>query len=204
MNIYKLLIAVFVCMLFKSCTSTRLTSNWHDPKKTITINTLKKVLVVAIFKNEASNRTAEDQMAAYLNGKGVVAYNYLNDKIDKKSTVDVRNKIRVDGFDGAITMRLIDVDKEKVYTPSSRNIYPDYYRTFDRYYYRGWNNYNSPGYFTTTKTFVIEVIVFSIKEDSVIWVGVTKTTNPNGVEQLISEVAEIVYSKMKKQRFINE
>jgi hypothetical protein len=94
-----------------SCSSTQLASSWRDPDKTIVINNLNKVLVVALFRNETNRRKAEDQMVTYLNGRGVVSYDYLDAGISAKNEDAIRDKIRGDGFDGAITMRLVDVDK---------------------------------------------------------------------------------------------
>ncbi|WP_395047691.1 hypothetical protein [Flavobacterium sp.] len=56
-------------------------------------------------------------MVVYLEGKGVQSYNYFKSNFNKKNEEAIRAKIKKDGFDGAVKMRLIDVDKEKIYTP---------------------------------------------------------------------------------------
>ena len=95
-------------VLLNSCiNSTQITKSWHEPSKHINIDKLNKVLVVAMFKNKISSRLAEDQMASYLGNKGVVSYNYLDSDFNKRNVEAIREKIRDDGFDGAITMRLI-------------------------------------------------------------------------------------------------
>lgn len=200
----KLLLTTIILslLLLYSCTSTKVVSSWCEPEKEVTIANLSKVLVVAMFRNETSNRKAEDQMVGYLKGKGVVSYNYLNENFDKKDEVAIREMIKKDGFDGAVTMRLVDVEKEKIYTPGEINYYPSYYRTFSGYYY-SWLNYKkTPGYYTTTKTFTVETNVYSIKMDKIIWSGLTQTTDPNGVKNLTAEVAKVVYKKMLKESFI--
>jgi hypothetical protein len=141
-------------------------------------------------------------MTAHLNGKGVASYNYLNAAFNRKNAEVIRHKIKTDGFDGAITMRLIDVDKEKVYISGRINTYPMYYQNFESYYFKSWSIYNSPGYYTTTKVYTIEVNIFSIKDDKIIWAGVTKSTNPDGIEELTNEVVHAVYKKMLKEGFL--
>lgn len=187
-----------------SCTSTRITSSWREPDKQVAVNKLNKVLVVALFKDETSRHKAEDQMAGYLNGKGIVSYNYLKESFDKKNEDALREKIKKDGFDGAVTMRLVDVDKEENYTRGNISSYPAYYRNFSGYYYRSWSYYSTPGYYTTTKTYTIETNVYSIKEDKIIWSGLTETTNPDGVKKLTEEVAQVVYKKMVEEGFISK
>ncbi|MBC7935583.1 MAG: hypothetical protein H7Y86_09565 [Rhizobacter sp.] len=187
-----------------SCTSTKITSSWREPDKAVAISTLTKVLVVALFKNETSRHKAEDQMATYLNGKGIVSYNYLKEHLDNKNEDGLREKIKAAGFDGAVTMRLVDVDQERIYTPDNRSFYPSYYRNFSGYYYRSSSYFSNPGYYSTTKTYVIETNVYSIKEDKIIWSALTKTTDPAGVDKMMEEVTKVVYNKMLKEGFVNK
>jgi malate synthase len=187
-----------------SCTSTKITSSWREPDKAVAVSTLNKVLVVALFKDETSRHKAEDQMAGYLNGKGVVSYNYLKESFDKKNEDALREKIKKDGFDGAVTMRLVDVDKEKIYTPGNTSLYPSYYRNFSGYYYRSYSFFSDPGYYSTTKTYTVETNVYSIKEDKIIWSALTKTSDPDGLQKMTEEVTKVVYKKMVKEGFISK
>ncbi len=195
------IIMCMLCVSMASCTTTKITSSWREPDKTIHFSELNKVLVVAIFGNETNRRRAEDQMVAYMHGKGVVSYFYLNDAFNKRDVEGIRQKIRVDGYDGAVTMRLVDVEKEKVYSPGTTT-YPADYRNFSGYYYRNW--FYPPGYYTETKVYTIETNVYSIKEDRIIWSGLTQTTDPDGVKKLTEEVASVVYKKMVAEGFIRE
>jgi hypothetical protein len=160
--------------------------------------------VVALLKDETGRRKAEDEMAVYLNGKGVVSYNYLDNSISSKNEDAIIEKIKADGFDGAVTMRLIDVDKEQVYTPGNISSYPIYYRRFSGYYYRNWPYYSTPGYYSTTKNYTFETNVYSIKEDKIIWTGLTKTTDPEGVDKMTQEIVKVVYKRMIKEGFISK
>ena len=195
---------IILIVLVSGCSSTQITSSWREADKTVIVEKLNKVLVVALFKDETSRHRAEDQMAGYLNGKGIASYNYLDASFNKANEELLRTKIKTDGFDGAVTMRLVDVEKEKTYTPGNMSLYPQYYRNFSGYYYRSWSNYSSPGYYSTTKVYTIETNVYSIKEDKIIWSGLTETTNPDGVKKITEEVAHAVYKKMLKEGFISK
>lgn len=196
-------ITLAYCMvLFASCSSTYIVSSWKEPDKQVYMAKLNKVLVVALFNNETNSHRAEDQMAAYLNGKGVVSYNYLGSNVHKKNEDALRDKIRADGFDGAVTMRLVDVDKETTYVPGNMYSYPAYNRTFSGYYYRNWPFFMDGGYYANTKTYTIETNVYSIKEDKIIWTGLTKTSNPRGVDKMTNDVAKVLYKRMVKEGFV--
>lgn len=191
-------------MLFISCTSTKITSSWRAPEKHLHSGEWKKILVVSLLKSETNRRKVEDEMVKYLKGKGVASYTYLDDNFNTKNEEELRKKIKTDGFDGAITMRLIDVDKEKVYIPEERNLYPNYYNNFSQYYNRSFRNYNTPEYYVVTKTFIIETIVYSIEDDKIIWSGITETFNPNSVKNTTKEIAQVVYKKMVDEGFIQK
>ena len=192
-----------ICVIATSCSSTKITSSWSDPNNKVELNKLNKVLAVALLKNEANNRKAEDQMVEKLDGKGIVSYSYLNANFNKKNENAIRDKIRNDGFDGVITMRLLDVDKERTYTPGNLSSYPVEYRTFSGYYYRTWNAYSTPGYYSTTKTYTIEINFFSINEDKIIWTGLTQTTDPDGVNKMTGDIVRKVFRKMKEDGVIS-
>jgi len=197
-------IIIIASMVIASCTTTHITSSWKEPGKQVSINKLNKVLVLALFRDETNRRKAEDEMVTYLNGKGVVSYSYLDDNLNKKDEEAIRTQIKADGFDGAVTMRLVDVDKDKVYTPGNITTYPTYYRNFSGYYSRNWRYYSTPGYYSTTKTFTVETNVYSIKEDKIIWTGITKTTDPEGVQKMTEEIVKVVYKKMIQEGFISK
>ncbi len=198
------LLACLCGISLMSCTTTRITSSWREPDKTVVIDKLNKVLVVAMLKNETSRHKAEDQMVKYLQGKGVVSYNYLNQSINEKDEKQIIEKIKADHFDGAVIMRLVDVDKEVNYMPGVISSYPIYYRSFGGYYRRSWMYYSSPNRYFTTRTYTIEVNIYSIKEDRIIWAGLTKTTNPEGVDKMVAEIAKVVYDKMLEEGFISK
>jgi hypothetical protein len=199
-----LAIYIFGIIGISSCSSTKLTSIWREPNKEVSLKKLNKVLVVALFQNETSRRKAEDQMVSYFYGKGVASYDYLDKSISEKNEDAIREKIKNDGFDGAVTMRLLDVDKEDVYSRGNISRYPSYYNSFSSYYFRNWGYYSNPGYYATTKTYTVETNVFSIKEDKIIWTGITKTTDPSGVDKMTEEIGKAVFNEMVKEGFISD
>lgn len=198
------LLLFFISSLSFSCTSTQITSSWKEPDKQVSVKQLDKVLVVALLRTETSRHKAEDEMVRFLNGKGVSSYSYMDIDISTRNEQAIRDKISGDGFDGAVTMRLVDVEKDISYTPGSFQSYPSYYRSFSGYYFRTWASYSTPSRFITTKTYTVETNVYSIKEDRIIWTGLTETTNPDGVDKMIREIVKVVYKQMVKEGFIQQ
>lgn len=197
-------IAFFVTVLVFafSCKSTKIASTWKEPDKQVDLTKLKKILVVAMLKNENSRHQAENEMVGFLKGKGVASYDYLKANFNKSNEEALREKIKKDGFDGAITMRLLDVERERTYTLSY--IGPNGWNpiSFPNYYYRNWPSSQGPGYFLITKTFVIEIAIFSIIEDKIIWTSETRTVNPDGVDKMTKEISKMLYKRMVKEGFL--
>ncbi len=197
-------IVIFATFLFFtfSCKSTKIASSWKEPGKQVDLKNLNKILVVAMLKNENSRHQAESEMVEFLGGKGVASYDYLKVNFNKSNEEALRDKIKKDGFDGAITMRLLDVERERNYTLSY--IGPNGWNpiSFPNYYYRSWPNNQENGYYLTTKTFVVEIAIFSIIEDKIIWTSETRTINPEGVDKMTKEISKVLYKRMVKEGFL--
>lgn len=202
MRILSKCLLLLCATLFFSCASTRIDKSWRDPDVSVDTASLKKVLVVALLKDEANRRSAEDKMASLMNGKGIVSYNLLTQNSIKESDEVWKAKLKNDGFDGALVMRLVDVDKEVNYTPGNISTYPVYYRGFHGYWRVGWNSYYTPGSYNTTQNYSIETNVYSFRSDKLIWTGLTTTSNPSKLDKMVAEVTTVVFDKMKKEGFL--
>ena len=62
--------------------------------------------------------------------------------------------------------------------------------------------YYDPGYYTTDKTYYVEVNVYSTRKDGLIWSGVTSTMNPTSRSDLFGSVINAVNKRMRKEGFL--
>lgn len=189
-----------VLVIFYSCgTTARIEKSWRDPEVKVDVSGLNKVLVVALLNSEANRRSTEDKLSELLNGKGVQSYNYLTKDITKERQESIKEKLKEEGFDGVVIMRLADVDKDVQYVPGQ---YPIYYGRFWGYYWNAWNAYYDPGYFKTTKTYTVETNVYSLRRDKLIWSGITSSVDPSNLNKLMDAVAMTVYKHMQREGFL--
>lgn len=200
-----LLIAVFA---IASCGSnTSIVSSWRDPKITVAQEHFKKVLVVALVKDEASRRTAENRIAAN-NPIFKTSYQYLNETT-KQLTQEQKLKILQDeNFDGVVTMRLVSKEKETTYVPGTYT--GMYYGGFDGIYtgmygygFGNWYGMYSPtfydpGYYQETTSYMVETNIFSLKENKLIWTGTTKSDYVNDLGQTVDAIMQAVVKEMRK------
>ncbi|TXF79016.1 hypothetical protein [Chryseobacterium sp.] len=198
------ILLVLLIIFLNSCTSTQIVSSWRAPGKQLHAGEWTKVLVLAMLRNETDRRRTEDEMVKYLDGKGIASYSYLDENFNRSDEQALRNKLKNDGFDAAVTMRLVDVDKERIFVPAQHYNYPLYYDNFGRYYYRNWPFYTTPGYYSVTTKFIIETVIYSIPDDKIIWSGITETYDPAGVVRLTDEIAGAIRQKMLQEGFIEK
>jgi hypothetical protein len=188
-----------VILLAASCSSTKIVSSWRDPDVTVNTAEINKFMVAALLKNQSVRRKVEDDMASYYPGKAVQSYKEFGEG-EMKDSDDVYNqKLKSEGFDGVVIMRLLQVNKQTHYVPGS---YPAYYMTWRGYYRIAWPAFYSPGYYTTDKTYNVEVNVYSSKRNKLIWSATTSTMNPNGNEELFAKVIKTIKDKMDKEGFL--
>lgn len=188
----KILILLTIITSMIACSpSTQLERTWTDPSVTPeTVKSMKKVLVICRLKDETTNRTAEDKLAArYKLGKAVQSYLYLQESDTNQTAVDA--KLRNDGFDGIIVMRLTGVDKSL-----------DIYSTggYGGYYYRG--------YGTTTvsenQTFNVETKLYSMESGKMLWSGTTSTYNPTSLDRSLDDIMNAIKYQFIKQGLLKE
>lgn len=197
-----LLLLLIPAAIFSCAPSTRIEKSWRDPNTSIVAGSWNKVLVVGLLKDETTRRVVEDQLTARFKGKGVPSYTYFTDKeVTEAKSSGFKDKLVTDGFDGAVVMRLINVDKETNYVPGT-SAFPSYYGGFGPYYYNSWNSFYSPGYYTTDKIYNVETNVYSFKQDKLIWTGITSTTNPGKTDKMFNEIADVVATKMRSEGFL--
>jgi len=114
-------ILVFASLIFlASCgPSTKLEKTWTDPTFTPgSVAAYKKFLVIGNLKDESTRRIAEDKVvASFKNVTAVQSYTYLQPGDTARSSVEER--LKKDGFDAVVIMRLSTVDKSTSYVPGT-------------------------------------------------------------------------------------
>ena len=159
----------------------------------------QKLLVVALLKDDYTRRVAEDKMAAEVRPRGVVSYNYLPNYTSGFDTGLISNRLKQDGFDGIVIMRLIKMNN---YASGSLGNYPSYYNTWYGYYTTTYPLYNIQGSQQANEIFNIETNVYSLNQDKLVWTGVTTAVNISDKSRMVDKVIETVKQRMKQQGYI--
>lgn len=187
-----LLLLAITGLMIACSPSTQITRSWTDPSiNPATLTPFSKILVIARIKDVTSNRIAEDKIVLQIkNSAAVQSYMYLKPDDTIKSVVDAR--LKKDGFDGLLVMKLTDVNKSVDYQPG--------------YTYGGWYGYRygSPGYLSVDQTFYVETSIYSILSDKLMWSGTTATMNPTQLDQTLDDIITAVKTELMKKGLIKQ
>jgi len=168
-----------------ACSSTQMTNTWQAPNTAGT--QLTKVAVVALAKDEAIRRMAEDDMATQLGPRTVASYHVL-EGVDLKDREAVKSKLQREGFNGVLIMRLAGVTQ--TVTPGMG---------FDPYY--DWAYGSAYGPQVDTKVHVVSSL-YSLPDSKMIWAGTSQTFDPTSIKEVLDGVSKAVAKEVQKNRLI--
>ena len=189
--------------------STKISGSWSSPDKPA--SPYKKILTTALSSNLVNRQAFEEELVATLLEDGVQATSSLTliplgSAESKEGMAKAIKTIQEAGFDGILTIALLDQTSETRYVQGSTAYAPmgygGYYGRFGGYYgYYGSMTYD-PGYYTTDKLYYIEVNLYDAKSEGLVWSSQSETTNPSNLEAFSHTFAGVVVDRMVKDGII--
>ena len=192
--------AVLALLLCACAGVPRLTDSWRDPGAKSFES--KKMLVLTLSGEESFRRVAEDEFARHLpKGSATVSYTLVaaSDANEPKKVLELA---RSQGFDSALVMRVLEVDKLPQQVPA---VYSPVYLHFTD------QNNNSAFYFPTRfdegytymeKTYRVETNLYALADDKLVWSGVAQIRDPGSVRELAADNAQAVTDELRRQGFL--
>ncbi len=189
---------IIILLVLAACAGgTKVVDSWRNPKAGPI--QFKKVVVFFFSDDLRVRRAAEDELVRQIKRtQAVVAYSLIPEA-EFKDLDKVWDRLKYRGFDGAVIMRLLGVEKEVTWVPGS---YPSHYYSFRGYYRHTRPMVYDPGYLRTDDIVRVETNVYSIAEDKLIWSGISETFNPKNSVSLVDDVARSVADDLKAKRLL--
>jgi len=175
----------------------KLLSSWKDPstKKL----SFQHVVAVAITDNGPVRRAAENEMVYIIGPKAIPSSQVIPDS-EIQDADKVKAQLESGGFDGAITMRLVDATTK---VKTARDPVPTAYYQIWGYYRFAWVADRPPDYLTAEQKLQIEVNIYSLPSGKLLWTGTSETMRPHLVETAVDDVAKLVKKRLKRERLID-
>ncbi len=185
-------------LLPEFASSTKIKSSWKNPSADASSLQFTKVLVMATIKQEFTRKVAEDKAVRLINAggraKAVASYSILGEA-EMSNKELAKSKIEGMGFDGAMVMKYAGSEDANKYE-QEENWHE--YNYFWGVYYPGWGALYNATETNDLKVF-IETMFISLKDDKLIWAGITETKNPKNPAVVVGEIAEEVVKSLEKE-----
>ena len=196
------LLALLATVLLSGCAST-FQSTFKDPEAAPLEFRNQKVIAVVLLNGETSRNLAEDRLAQQIAAYG--AQGYSMHRMFPNATVGneqaTRTAMEAAGVKGVVVMRPIYVDRKVRITEHYQE--PSYASFWGGYYGTGFaisvsTGSNEPTV-TETKTVYVETLVYSLKQNKLVWGGRSKTTDADTLAELIQVLAKATVSELKRE-----
>ena len=177
-------------------------STWKAPGAAAVSFAGKKVAALVISTDQSLRVAGEEalvrELAAIGLAQGVATYRIVPAE-ELRDPEKAKGWYERSGVEGLVAMRLVKADKRQTWTPSTWS--SGYYSTLSGYYGYGWGSVYvyDPGSTREDEVAVIETVVFSVPRNTLLWAGVTETTNPKNAARTIEEVVSATVKEMTRQ-----
>ena len=176
--------------------TTEVLNSWADPSAGQV--RFKKVLNVCACKDEAMRRTVEDQLTKRITGS-TPSYTVLSED-DLRDRETAKATVQAGGYDGAVVMLLVSVDRTQTYVPGSAYAVPAPYTSMWGGWGYGYSTYYDPGYVDTDQLVDFNTNVYQVEGAKLIWASRTQTTDPTSVGSMVDEIISANIAEMKRQK----
>ncbi len=186
-----------------ACATTTYTSSWRAPDaQPITSLKGQKVVGIVVTKDISMRRSGEDALAKAVTAQGaqgVAGYTIVTEDM-VRDEARARAAIEASGATGVVVMRPVAKSQE-ISSTTSMSMYggPMYGPYWGGYYGYGWGGAWGGATDIRTDTIVtVETLVYSLKQNKLLWAGQSKTTNPSKIDAFVRELAAGAAAEMKK------
>jgi hypothetical protein len=196
-------IIISLALFLAGCSSSnKISSSWTNPEATAESIKFQTVAVFAMVKDQQMMKDIEEALASQMpNTVAVPAYKMISNE-ELADLNAVKQKLNDRGMEGALILSVRNVDQKTSYYSSG--MYPSSYYSFGGYYNYAWNYMYDPYMYSSTNVYVdLEILIYSIKNDQLVWYGESTSINPESIQQTISEIAVSVKNQLVEDGLID-
>lgn len=204
------LLLIALPILLTACTSSKLTSSWKDPGTNKELSRFKNILVVGMQPNDRQlKEQMENQLTESLKKEGINAkasFDEFGPKAFANMSEDaITNRLKAKGYDGIITIALLDKSKEQDYVPGRVNYTPigTYYNRFTRYFTTVYDRVYTPSYYTTSTNYFWETNLYDAKEDKIVYSAQSQSFDPSSISSMSKEHGKLIVKDLEKNGLLS-
>jgi len=200
-----LILALFILGPFAVSAQSAIINSWSDPNTGNQNLTIHKMVVAALIYNQGVRRIVEDYVVSLYPGMATQSYRLIGDSLVTDEAGESQ-KLKSQGFDGILIMKQTGDNDQQQYIPGRA---PVSYTTWGGYWgYWGGprlvNHYNpgSPGHIQNNYTWFVQVNLYSLTTNTLVYSANTSTTRPGGTVPLFEDVSNAIQSQLSTDGII--
>jgi hypothetical protein len=205
MMIFKWLFVALPVIYFFGCSPTinmRTWSSTEDYDKQF-----KKLLVMGLVNNVNLRNDVENEVVHAARKAELLSVNGMSlfpPELGKpfEDTERVKSRLREGGFDGIITVTLIDIQSERYIPPNSQYRPLVYYDRFRNYYYQTYELVYKQGYYAGSTRYFIETNLYELAQGKLVWSGRSASFEPLELENNLPKYASTLFDEFKREGII--
>jgi len=200
---------LLISITFACSAQTQIVNSWRDPETTIQNPGLHSIVVAALINDQVVRRQVEDYMVSLYPGAATQSYKLFgNDSLLQKQEFHYNDLLKKEGYDGIVLMRQTGDNTDQRFVAGRP---PAYLNTWSGNWRGGWGNRQmtpdfipgTPGHDEQSRTWNVQVTVYSLQANKLIWAANTNTTSPGGRVPLFDDVCNTLRKEMKREGFLN-
>jgi hypothetical protein len=117
-------------------------------------------------------------------------------------TERIKVRLQENGFDGILTVAIIDVSAERYMKPETKYVPLVYYDRFTNYYYRTEALVYKPGYFSIQSRYFLETNLYELKAGKLVWSGRSFAFDAQELERTLPSYAKKLFKELSKEGVI--
>ena len=195
----KVTAAACVVLILAACESTTFISTWKNPQAAPLGKEKGRTVVACVMaQDEFLRHEAEDTIVGIINkrgNKGIASYTLLPPGVnDEKIAKAAFEKAQAQGV---VVIRPVSADKEVTTTVYTGGYYGGYW---GGYYGYGWGHPYGATAVSVDTVVTIEILLYSLEQNKLVWAGRSKTTNPSDVKKLVNELVTASVYRMEQDK----
>src|SRR4030095_11385643 len=201
---------IFLVSLISFCctgASTDFSGSWKKPG--YTGQKFNNILVVAISNDIIKRSNVEDAVVRQLRdnkinaGSSIKVLDYSklqqdNAHLDSTKREETKSQLKSLGYDGVITVSLLDIKEKTEYVPGTSYYTPGFYS----YWYGTYTYVNNPGYYVNKTSVYLETRLYDLGTEDLLWAGQPVTENPTDIKEFAASFSASIVPKMISNKAI--
>jgi hypothetical protein len=162
----------------------------------------QKVATLVITDDLSLQMSGEEALARELYSRSVtgVATYRIAPREELKTAAKAKAWFEKAGVAGVVVLRPVAVEREKTYSPVVWA--SGYYQSYWGFYDYGWMNVGAVRATGTRTTVIVEMLVFDLRRDKLVWAATSETRDQNNLQEFIGELVSAAVKEMQKAKFI--